>query len=110
MKNSEFCNINNLTFSQTSVRYLNELEDTAKVGNYLASGFSAIEFVNIFADRKYHKVVKNITTNDWEEFSKALLGIHRMTKNAAERVVSEAINDTKGEENAFWTCMYRALR
>ncbi|PQJ83465.1 hypothetical protein BTO22_18955 [Aliivibrio sifiae] len=66
--------------------------------------------MNIFADRQYYKVVKNITTNDWEEFSKSLLGTRLMTRNSAMKVTYKAYENTKGEEREFWKCMHKALR
>ena len=110
MKNSDYCNVDNLQFGSTSVRYLRELEDTVSFGNSLAIGVSSIPLIEIFSDRKYTGVVKRITKQDWEEFGQALQGVRDITRFKAESISATAYERTKGKEREFWKCMYRALR
>lgn len=111
MKNSDFCNIDNLEFSQSSVSYLRKLEDTVFFGNMVATFYAAATFKTIFADRRYNKVVEQITTSDWEEFSKGMIGVNQNTKNAADIIFFEAMQSNVSlNEKAFWRCMYRENR
>ncbi len=61
MKNSDFCNIYDLEFSQTSVTHLRLIELKVDFGNFVATGVSVTQLIQIFADRKYTGVVKGIT-------------------------------------------------
>jgi hypothetical protein len=111
MKNSDFCNIQDLEFSQTSVTYFRRLEDTIVFGNIVATFNAAATFKTIFSDRGYSKVVKNITTSDWEEFGTSMIGVHLQVKNKADAIFMEALDSNiSSKEKAFWRCMYRANR
>ncbi|PQJ84553.1 hypothetical protein [Aliivibrio sifiae] len=110
MKNSEFCNIDNLNFSANSLRYLRDLEDNAKFGNYAVKFVGAIPIVQIFTDRKMQTTVNNITQYDWMEFATAAKGLSDMTRKKAWEIAAEAAMVTRGKENEFWKCMLRATR
>ena len=109
-KNSDFCNVANVTFSDVSVSALRELEEISKFGNAIAVIHAAATFKQIFVDRRYVKVVESIATTDWEEFATAMINVNAMTRDAARLVTHKAYYATRGKEQAFWRCMTNALR
>ena len=84
MKNSDFCNVSNVVFSETSVSALRELENISDFGNVIAVIHAAATFKQIFVDRRYVKVVESIATTDWEEFATAMININAITRRSAE--------------------------
>ena len=110
MKNSDFCNVSNIVFSDKSVSALRELEEISDFGNVIAVIYAAATFKQIFVDRRYVKVVESITTTDWDEFGIAMVNINAITRKSAERVVFKVHDETRGKEQAFWRCMDNALR
>ena len=93
------------------ITYLRELEEIGALGNVIATFNAAATFKTIFSDRGYSKVVKNITTSDWEEFGTSMIGVHLQVKNKADAIFMEALDsNVSSKEKAFWRCMYRANR
>lgn len=110
MKNSDFCNIYDLEFSQASVTHLRLIELKVDFGNFVATGVGITQLIQIFADRKYTGVVKGITTHDWEEFSTQLNAVKDTTRMQVWNISNDAALSTRGKEYEFWKCMANASR
>lgn len=106
-----YCRIKDMEISPKMKGYLDRINTTVELRNYLAIAVSSISLVQLFTEKvRAHEFIKNIGEYDWEEFAKAMGSIHDITRVEVNTIADEARLFSNNKEAKFWNCVYEATR
>lgn len=110
-----FCGINNFKPGQKTREVLAEVDRITRSANILTYLLSAVPLFQFFAGRSSYlgssvfSSSYNISTYDWGKLANALSSVDKIKRSQLEKLASEMMVRTYGDESKFWKCVYNAL-
>jgi len=110
-----FCGINNFKPGQRTRDALAEVDRITRSANILTYLLSAVPLFQFFAGRSSYlgssvfSSSYNISTYDWDQLANALSSVDKIKRAQLEKLASEMMVRTYGDESKFWECVYNAL-